>query len=145
GVTTDVAALPESMRPRAAALLSFAALGADDPIEFELGLIKVLLGLRPDADLPLAPGLLSDVDREEVDSLLASAIPHWRVLKHTSMAGLRSSFLQRRGLLSDADGVWELRVEPSSFDVLLDQLPWSISTIKLPWMTIPLFTDWPTP
>lgn len=131
--------------PRAAALLCMAARGVDEPFEFELGFVKVLLGLRPDTDLPLSSGLVTPTDREEIDSLLESVIEHWRVLKHTSIAGLRRSLLQRPGLLAEVDGAWQLRVEPHAFDVLLDYLPWSISTVKLPWMTTSLFTEWPTP
>src|SRR6185295_10363823 len=42
--------------PRAAALLSYAARGDDEPIEFDLGFVKVLLGRRPETPLPLAAG-----------------------------------------------------------------------------------------
>jgi len=135
---------PEAL-PRAAALLAYAARGDDDPREFELGLIKVLLGLRPDTTLLVPAGLVSDADRIEIDDLLHSVVEHWQVLKHTSIAGLRTSFLQRRGLLADIDAAWRLRVEPHGFDVLLQHLPWALSTTTLPWTTKPIFTEWPTP
>ena len=128
--------------PRAAALLSFAARGDDEPVEWELGFIKILLGLRPETELLVPAGLLTSAEREEVDALLASAIEHWRVLKHTSAATLRASFLQRPGLLADVDGAWRLRVEPSAFDVLLRDLPWALSLTRTPWMTTWLSTEW---
>ena len=135
-------ALDPAVLPRAAALLAYAALGDDNPLDFELGLIKVLLGLRPEA-VVLTPALtLGTADRDEVDALLDSVIEHWKVLKHTSVAGLRGSFLQRRGLLTAIDGSWRLRVEPDSFDVLIDRLPWALGPVKLPWMTTLLFTEW---
>lgn len=137
-------ALSEEVLPRAAALLSLIATGEEEVYEFELGFIKVLLGLRPEHPLPAGSGLLSPADREEVETLLHSAIEHWRALKNTSVQGLRLSFLQRPGLLRDHDGSWHLQVEPRSYDVLLDQLPWGISTVKLPWMIAPIFTDWLT-
>jgi contractile injection system tape measure protein len=135
---------PEAL-PRAAALLAYAARGDDDPREFELGLIKVLLGLRPDTTLLVPAGLVSDADRIEIDDLLHSVVEHWQVLKHTSIGGLRTSFLQRQGLLADIDAAWRLRVEPHGFDVLLHHLPWALSTTTLPWMTKPIVTEWPTP
>jgi hypothetical protein len=135
-------AIDPALLPRAAALLAYAALGDDNPLDFELGLIKVLLGLRPVAVVLTPAGTLSDADREEVDALLHSVIEHWQVLKHTSIAGLRGSFLQRRGLLTAIDGSWRLRVEPDSFDMLIDQLPWALGPVKLPWMTTLLFTEW---
>jgi hypothetical protein len=105
-------------------------------------LIKVLLGLRPEAVVLTPAGTLGAADRDEVDALLHSVIEHWQVLKHTSIAGLRGSFLQRRGLLAAIDGGWCLRVEPDSFDMLIDRLPWALGPVKLPWMTTLLFTEW---
>jgi hypothetical protein len=135
-------AIDPASLPRAAALLAYAALGDDHSFDFELGLIKVLLGLRPEAVVLTPAGTLGNADREEVDALLQSVIEHWQVLKHTSIAGLRASFLQRRGLLSAIDGRWRLRVEPDSFDMLIDRLPWALGPVKLPWMTTLLFTEW---
>ena len=135
-------ALDSGSLARAAALLAYAALGDDQPLDFELGLIKVLLGLRPEAVVLTPAGTLSATDRDEVDALLESVIEHWQVLKHTSIAGLRGSFLQRRGLLTAIDGGWRLRVEPDSFDMLIDRLPWALGPIKLPWMTTLLSTEW---
>ncbi|HET9386936.1 MAG TPA: contractile injection system tape measure protein [Gemmatimonadales bacterium] len=130
---------------RAVAVLAYAARGEDSPREFELGLIKVLLGLDPGVPLLVPPGLVEADDRREVDDLLHSVIEHWQVLKHTSIAGLRTSFLQRRGLLAEVDEAWRLRIEPSGFDVLLRHLPWGISTATLPWMSKPIFTEWTAP
>lgn len=98
-----------------------------------------------DTELLVSKDSLLPGDRDQVDALLESVVEHWRVLEHTSIAGLRGSFLQRPGLLAEVDLVWQLRVEPHAFDVLVDQLPWSISTVKLPWMTTRLFTEWTTP
>jgi hypothetical protein len=134
--------IDSAMLPRAAALLAYAAVGDDNPLDFELGLIKVLLGLRPEAVVLTPAGTLSAADRDEVDALLDSVIEHWKVLKHTSIAGLRGSFLQRRGLVTAIDGSWRLRVEPDSFDLLIDRLPWALGPIKLPWMSTRLFTEW---
>jgi hypothetical protein len=134
---------PASMT-HAAALLHRLATGREEIHEFELGMIKPLLGLSPDALLPVAPGLLTQSDAEEVAALLSAGISHWSVLRRTSADGLRISFLQRQGLLHDAGAHWQLRVESEAFDVLLAQLPWGISLVRLPWMTKPIFTDWPT-
>ena len=35
-----------------------------------------------------------------------------------------------------------LAVKSGPFDMLLDRLPWSYSTIKLPWMHEVLYVDW---
>jgi hypothetical protein len=135
--------LPEEL-PRAAALMHWLATGRDELFELELPGIKVLLGLRPDAPLPLAGGVLDAVDRAECLTLLQAVVRHWTALRGTSIDGLRVSFLQRQGVLSDEGSFWQLAVEREAFDVLLAHLPWSISIVKLPWMTHPIFVDWPS-
>lgn len=136
--------LAQSALPRAAALLHWLLSGREEVFEFELTTIKALLGLSPGQSLPVSTGLLSDEDRAEAGNLLAAAISHWSALGKTSVDGLRMSFLQRRGLLRDIGHAWQLQVEPGPFDMLLGSLPWGISIVRLPWMTKPIFTEWPT-
>ncbi|MBP7392646.1 MAG: hypothetical protein KA945_02290 [Zoogloea sp.] len=135
----------DAVLPAAAALLHGLANGPGRPHEFELGFIKVLLGHAPDTPLPHAPPPLTDSQRTEADALLDAVIIHWQALRGTSVAGLRTSFLQRRGQLENRDDSWLLRVAPESFDILLGLLPWGIGLVRLPWMSRPLCTEWNTP
>lgn len=137
--------LPGAALPRAAALLYWLATGEAAPGEFVLGLIKPLLGLHPDEPLPLGADDLVPGDTAEGEALLAAVVEHWTALRNTSIAALRVSFLQRRGLLRPAPGGWALHADGESFDLLLGQLPWGISLIRLPWMSAPIFVEWPTP
>ncbi len=137
---------PESRTvARAAALLNYVATGSDEPYELRLGFVKLLLGLAPDTPVPVGAGLLSDANRQESGALLQSAIEHWGALKQTSMDALRTSFLQRPGLVKRDDNRWSVHIEPGPFDVLLKRLPWSLVLVKLPWMHTPLHCQWPTP
>lgn len=145
GLSAADGRLQRAHLPRAAALLHWLAVGRAEVYEFELGLAKLLLGLAPDAPLPIAAGLLSSDDRAEADHLLQSTIQHWAALGHTSVHGLRQSFLQRHGLLRNGTDGWLLQVEPRAYDVLMGRLPWSLSLVRLPWMAKPLYTEWPTP
>ncbi|HZO02715.1 MAG TPA: contractile injection system tape measure protein [Burkholderiales bacterium] len=129
----------------AAALLHWLATGREEVFEFELGFVKLLLGLRPETPLAVGERLLGAREREEGEALLGAAIAHWKALGKTSVDGLRVAFLQRRGALREEEDGWRLQLEPESFDVLLGHLPWGLATVKLPWMTRPLYTDWPTP
>ena len=131
--------------PRACTLLHGLACGGSEAPEFDLPLVKLLLGLPPEAPLRHAPAALSDADRTEATALLEAVCAHWTALRGTGIDGLRMSFLQRRGLLDRREGAWHLRLQTEPFDMLLGLLPWSISPIRLPWMTEPLTTDWPTP
>ncbi|MEO1401775.1 MAG: contractile injection system tape measure protein [Cyanobacteria bacterium J06635_1] len=37
---------------------------------------------------------------------------------------------------------WLLQIERETYDILLDQLPWSIRVVKLPWMPKLLYVEW---
>jgi hypothetical protein len=128
--------------PRAAAILHFLATGHEEIFEYELGFIKIMLGLQPTTALPAGEGLLTQSDREEAETVLQAAISHWQALKNTSIKGLRSSFLLRQGLVREVENGWRLSVERRPFDMLLDQLPWGIGIVKLPWMSRAIFTEW---
>jgi hypothetical protein len=143
GVKEEAGArLSPFLSTRAAALLHFLATGREEIYEYDLAFIKVLLGLYPDRPLCVSEGIVADSDKQEAESLLQSAITHWAALRNTSIAGFRSSFLNRQALLREDENGWKLQVERLAFDVLLDKLPWSISVVKLPWMTRPIYTEW---
>lgn len=127
---------------RGVALLHYLASGELDPPEYRLALAKVLCGL------PLQNTLARDVElsedeREECDTLLHVMLQHWGALRNSSADGLRGSFLMRPAKLTLRDhDEWLLQVERNSYDILLDQLPWSISMVKLPWMRKLMWVEW---
>jgi hypothetical protein len=134
--------LSEAALPRAAALLHYLATGRDDVFEFDLGLVKVLLGLGPGTPLPVSPGLLDDADKQQADALAAAAVAHWNPREPLSVAELRRVFLQRVGFLRRDGRGWHLRVPHEPRDVQLDDLPWRLQPLQLPWMSQVLSTDW---
>lgn len=126
---------------RALCVLHHLATGELSAPEYELVLAKVLCGIA--IDEPVAAVTLNDDERTEAIALLEAAIRHWSALRSTGPDGLRGTFLTRPGMLTaDDDGDWLLRVEPQTFDILLDQLPWGISVIQLPWMQRLLRVEW---
>ena len=126
---------------KATLLIQYAVNGLTNAEEHQLVLPKILCGL--DIELPVdSSQKLTKKEKEEADEMLAAAIEHWGIIKNTSVAGLRESFLKRSGKLSLLNNEWLLQVEQKSFDMLLQQLPWSISMIKLPWMEKLLKTEW---
>jgi hypothetical protein len=126
---------------RAAHLLQYMVTEATQTPEYDLLLNKVLCGIS--TSLPITAGIdISDNEKTIIEQMLASMVQHWKILGNTSVAGLREIFLQRQGWLSLTDDGWHLQVHPGTFDMLLDQLPWSISIIKHGWMDRPLRVSW---
>ncbi len=66
----------------------------------------------------------------------------WEAIEGTSLDGLRETFLQREGRLERRPDGWHLRVQRQPVDVLVDQLPWSISVVYHRWMDWPVFVEW---
>lgn len=109
--------------------------------EHELVLNKILVGYK--TGVPIRAEIdFNDQEKELMRSLLMGVIQHWSAIGHTSIQGLRESFLIRNGYLSLSDKGWQLTVEQKAFDILLDRLPWSYSLIKLNWMDKPLYVNW---
>lgn len=127
---------------RALCLLHFLATGQRFAPEYELLLPKLLCNVPLEAPVE-SEVELTTAEEEETAALLAAVVRHWDALRNTSADGLRGTFLVRPGKLSKReDGDYLLHVENQSFDILLDQLPWGISTIKLPWMDKLLWVEW---
>ena len=127
---------------RAVHLLQYLATGHAATPEFELPLNKLLCGLP--LNEPVTVGIhLTKKEKTEAKNLLEAVIRHWNILKNTSPEGLQGAYLCRTGKLSrQRNEDWQLQVEGKGFDVLLADLPWSISMIKLPWMEGMLWVEW---
>ncbi|MBV8659991.1 MAG: hypothetical protein JO142_19395 [Burkholderiales bacterium] len=135
----------EAAQYRAIHCLAYLVDGHVDSNESDWVLNKLLCGAPLARPVPPLAGL----DEETcgtMDDLLRAVIAHWKIIGNTSIPGLRGNFLQRQGRLTAEEGAggrhWRLVVQPAPFDMLLDQLPWSYSTIKLPWMEEVLYVDW---
>jgi Contractile injection system tape measure protein len=126
---------------KAVQLLHYIATGKTECMEQDALLEKLLCGLPMEE--PLAAKMEQDnVALTEADGLLKAIIANWPVLRNTSIAGLRESFIEREGLLYKKEEDWLLRVERKTIDVLLDSLPWGFSMIHLPWNKYLIHTEW---
>jgi hypothetical protein len=126
---------------RAACLLQLLACGSMRAPEHDLLLNKLLCGVE--AGTPLAcDTALTEQERTLADQLLYSITQHWRPLNNTSLDVLRATFLMREGSLVRQEEHWTLAVAAGPYDMLLQSLPWQVSTIRLPWMSAALQVQW---
>lgn len=131
----------EAAAQRAVHLLQYIVTGETRTPEFQLTLNKLLCGIH--GGIPIVTGIdISAHEEEVIQQMLHGVIGHWQVLGSTSIQGLRETFLQRQGNLYFEEDSWRLKIVPGSFDMLLDQLPWSFAMIKFPWMSEPLHVNW---
>ncbi len=126
---------------RAMCLLHLLATGERTAPEHELVLAKVLCGVDPDEPAE-ADVDLTEAEVEEALALLEAAIGHWGALAGSAPDAVRAEFLSRPGMLVADGGGPLLRVEARTADILLDQLPWGLSHVGLPWMDGLLRVEW---
>ncbi|MEM8640954.1 MAG: contractile injection system tape measure protein [Cyanobacteria bacterium P01_G01_bin.54] len=109
--------------------------------EAQLPLNKLLCGANLEDSLPTTLDILES-EQQESEALLMAVIHHWSALGNVSSHALRHSFLQRNGLLTFTTDHYLLQVEQQTHDILLERLPWTIKTVKLPWMERVLQVEW---
>jgi hypothetical protein len=141
GLVVNQQFVDEDARARAVFLLHYLSFGTEEIAEYESMLNKILCGLDPGLPLRLDIELL-ETEKAECENLLQAVIFNWPALKNVTVTGLRGMFLIREGMINTRDGNWLLRVADQAYDILLDQMPWGISTVKLPWMQELLFVEW---
>jgi hypothetical protein len=126
---------------RAVHLLQFMVNESINSPEYQLVLNKILCGVR--TGIPIAREIdISDREKASIEGLIRGMIENWKIIGNTSVQGFRESFLQREGRLGLKDDTWHLLVEQRAFDMLLDQIPWSFSIIKHPWMERVVHVTW---
>lgn len=127
----------EATKLKAFAVLRYIVFQKEEVSECSVHFLKFLCGLDPSLFIPkLEEVTINDI--EEIEACLQAFIAHWSVLKQTSVASLRRSFLQREGIWKcDAEQV-NIYCETSPFDILLDYYPWNLGIVKIPWLQ-PLF------
>lgn len=126
---------------KALCVTQYLATGNPKTPEFLLQLNKLLTGFEPEEPIPAAVRLTKK-EMAETDSLIESVVANWKALKNTSVEGFRTAFLQRKGILFEKGGCWTLQVEKKGHDVLLNNIPWGFSMIKLPWMKKMIQVEW---
>ena len=131
----------DEMSTKAVHLLHYLVYKSETGDETMWFMNKLLSGLPESTYIPEFMDLSSE-EKDECENLLAAIIKNWPALKNTSPDSLRNTFLQRDGILARNERGWVLKIERQAYDILLDRLNWTISTIKLPWNNYMIHTEW---
>ena len=116
--------------------------GSDEPhYHHNLLLEKILCGLPPGYAIP-PEWEPDDVEKEEEEGLLKAVCEYWRPLSGSSVSALCEGFIRRPGSIERFEDSWDIRVEGKTIDILLDDLPWELSLIHLPWLKKPMAVEW---
>lgn len=136
GSFIDVAA-----QNRGVYLLQYLGFESIDFSEYDLVLNKLLVGMPLD-ELVTPIAAVTQEEKDLSTSLLMGVINNWERMQNTTPSGLRETFLQREGLLKLKEEYSELYIERKGLDILLEGIPWNITTLNLSWMDKPLQINW---
>jgi contractile injection system tape measure protein len=137
----DGAFVDRQSAERAVHLLQFMVNEQTQSPEYQLLLNKLLCGIT--TGIPICREIaISEQEKAVIEDLIQGMIQNWKTIGNTSINGLRQTFLQRKGKLQLKEGMWYLIIEPGTFDMLLDGLPWSFSVIKHAWMDRAIHVTW---
>lgn len=140
GLIQDGRFVSSTAAQRGAFLLRYLCYTGESP-DFDCTLVKILCGIDPSESISQNYEV-TDQERELSKNLLLGLIQNWRAIGSSSPEGLRESFLKREGKLERQDEFWTLTVETKTMDVLLDQLPWSYTSIRHSWMKSEIRVKW---
>ncbi|CAM1345277.1 contractile injection system tape measure protein [Tenacibaculum amylolyticum] len=143
GLTENKIFKDDAAKQKALYVLQYAATGNTDPEEHVLLLNKIICDINIHEPLgPVVP--LTSEEMSLIDSLLEAIINHWSALGNTSVEGLRVAFLTRPASIVEEEKKFVMVVEQKSYDMLLDQIPWSIGQLRLKWMEKSIEVLWRT-
>lgn len=128
-------------RKEAAIYLNYILLNDEKYDEENLTLNKILCGLNIDEIIDFDIEL-TDVMKDTAVSMLDAFIAHWTKISNSTHDGVRGGWLWREGKLLVKEDSFELTVEQKAYDILMDQLPFSLSHITYSWMKKPLYVIW---
>ena len=126
---------------KAILILQYLADGTTTAAEHQLILNKLLCGVDVVAPIAIEHEFTAPT-KEACEDLLTAVIAHWSMLKNISVDGFRQAYLQREGVLTIRDGAWLLRAERKTYDIIVDNIPWPIHMVKLPWMHEGIIVEW---
>lgn len=141
GLVTGRAFTDTAARHRAIHLLQYLAAGDNAYEEHDLVFNKILCG----ADLTEPVDMHFEITAQEIEEsegLLRAIIDNWKAIGKTSVNSLRGSFLNKEGTLKKTGQGWQLNIERTTIDMLIDRLPWGLSMIRLPWCEEMIYVEW---
>ena len=126
----------------AAHLLHYVATGREQDYEntmvFEKFLCNIPINQPIDRNI-----LLPEKHKNEAREMLRAVLINWDKMEKSSIELLQNEFLQRPGKITLKDDESpKIVVERKTQDILLDNLSWNISLVKLAWKKRIVYIDW---
>jgi hypothetical protein len=141
GLVKEGKFISKTARFKAIHALEFLIDGCLEHSEDTLMLNKILCGWPVMAPVPLSVKL-TKAQIQHCEDFISAVLSMWEQMKNSSHSNFRGAFLKRDGVLRNEQGDWNLRIEPTGYDVLLQTLPWGYGVIKNAFMETTIYVEW---
>lgn len=111
--------------------------------EKELAFNRILVNCPFSEPLPVNMDLTEE-ELQAVESMLNGVKGNWTKVRNISIKGFQYNFIERSGQLEQKEEKWVLSVDPRSYDMLLDSVPWSYTKVRFPWLKKQIHVSWRT-
>lgn len=126
-------------------ILAIARIEEETPLELQDLIPRIIVGIPPENELSGLP-VLTSAQIEEITKFISAVRSQWPVMINFSNRGFIESFLLRRGTVwKESDSKWMIEVEGYGSDIIMQTLPWGYATMKFPWTSYMIFTEWKAP
>lgn len=132
----------ELCRRKAVVMLHFIATGTQEWKAYALAVPKILCGMPLANALTGDEELLTPAEETEAIDMLHAAIAQWEIMGNASVQAFREGFLDREARIMVNEQHISFRMETKGIDVLLDRLPWNLSLVRFPWLTMSIHVEW---
>lgn len=111
--------------------------------EKQLAFNRILVNCPFSEPLPVNMDLTEE-ELQAVESMLNGVKGNWTKVQNISIKGFQYNFIERSGQLEQKEEKWVLSVDPRSYDMLLDSVPWSYTKVRFPWLKKQIHVSWRT-
>ncbi|RQV03591.1 hypothetical protein DF039_34660 [Burkholderia cenocepacia] len=143
GLLDDGRFVDEGARWQAVGCLDWLAWGEPELAEWRMPASRLLCGLPWDGPFESHP--IPGEWQIQLDAWLTGRFAGVAHLSRCRAGDLRAFFLQRAGTLVEVDDRLTLMLEPDAADVMLQAVPWPLTSVALPWLASPLAIRWGVP
>ena len=109
--------------------------------ESDLAFNRILVGCPFSQPLP-AKIELTEQEIQTIESMLNGVKSNWSKMLNTSIRGFQHNFIERSGRLEQKEDRWLLTVDPRSYDMLVDSVPWTFNRVQFPWLAMQIQVSW---
>jgi len=122
-------------------LMTIPKIDEEKEYEYQDLIPRIITGIAPEDTINYVPEL-TEADLTEIRNFLGAVISQWPIMANASVRGFIESFLIREGKVWKDGTIWKIEVNGHGADMILQTLTWGFSTMKFPWTSYLIETNW---